>query len=436
MFALAHRAFEWEAPLPNFQRIRQQFPRPRVEDIEAGVFAAIARLNLGETCHGRRIAITAGSRGLAELVPLLRATVHCLQSLGAQPFIVPAMGSHGGATAGGQVAVLANLGVSEASVGAPIHSSMDVVEVGRLPNGMPVYTDRLAAEADGIVIFNRVKPHTDFFAELESGLAKSAVLGLGKQHGAETVHSYGLEGLTGLMPQAARLVTQNAPVLFGLASVENAYHEVASITAMPPEGIGGEAEKDLLRQAYTLMPRFPFPEIDVLIVEQIGKNISGVGLDPNVTGRAKVHGVDDSISCDIHTIAVLDLTEETHGNASGIGLADVTTLRLVEKIDFETFYINCLTAGICGIQRAAIPMVAPDDRAAVLAAVRTCGRPDPRQARIVRIRHTLALDEMDVSESLLPQLAGQAQIMPLGAPFALEFDAAGNLVPFDQTNSN
>ena len=183
---------------------------------------------------------------------------------------------------------------------------MEVVEIGKLPNGMPVYIDRAAAEADAIVIVNRVKPHTDFISDYESGLAKMAVLGMGKRRGAETLHSYGVEGLLDLMPQAARLIVHNTPVIFGLASVENAYHEVARIVAMPPEGIAGPQEKELLSQAYALMPRFYFDGIDVLIVEQMGKNISGVGMDTNIIGRVKVHGVKDLAQCDVRTIAVLD----------------------------------------------------------------------------------------------------------------------------------
>jgi hypothetical protein len=345
------------------------------------------------------------------------------------------MGSHGGATAQGQTQMLANLGMTEASLNARIVSSMDVIWVGQLPNGMPVYIDKTAAEADGIIIVNRVKPHTDFRADFESGLAKMTVLGLGKQKGAATVHSYGVEGMQVLMPQAARLIVDTLPVLFGVASIENAYHEVACIAAVPATGIAGPEEKALLKQAYALMPHFPFPEIDVLIVEQIGKNISGVGMDTKVIDRAKVHGVVDHQSCDIRAIAALDLTPETHGNASGIGLADVTTRRLVEQIDFEALYINCMTAGICGIQRSFIPMVAPNDRAAISTALHVCGRPDPLQARIVRIKNTLSLGEMDISASLVEQIHGETAITLTSALFPLAFDSEDRLIPFEQTLS-
>jgi len=433
MWTETGKAFNWDLPLPRFQRVKQEFPRPQETNITQAVFRAIDRLpDIAATCQGKSVALTAGSRGISQIPEILAAVVHWLWEHGAEPFIVPSMGSHGGATAQGQVQALANLGITEDSIGVPIHSSMDVVEVGKLPNGMPIFIDRIAASADGIVIINRIKPHTDFVADFESGLAKMAILGLGKQQGASIVHSYGVEGLQVLMPQAARVVVQNTPVLFGLASIENAYHEVAIIEAVAPKGIAGPEERELLKQAYALLPHFPFPEIDVLIVEQMGKNISGVGMDPKVIGRVKVHGVPDLAPCDIHAIAVLDLTHETHGNASGIGLADVTTRHLVEQIDFEALYINCITAGICGIQRSFIPLVAPDDRAAILTALRVCGQADPLQARIVRIKNTLSMDEIDVSESLTRPSQSSEKCRPVSSFFSLNFNPDGRLVPFEQ----
>ena len=430
MIPFAERAFEGELPLPIFQRMRQEFPRPRVADVPGGVAQAIERLNLSNSLQAKRIAVGVGSRGLCDLVVLVSATVSSLRALGADPFIVPAMGSHGGATAEGQRNVLKNLGVTEETVGAPICASMEVVEVGHLANGMPVFVDRLASESDGVVLINRVKPHTDFVGVLESGLGKMAVLGLGKERGAATLHSYGVDGLRDLMPQAARLVVEKTPILFGLASVENAYHEIASLTAVPHQGIAGPQEEELLKTAYALMPHFPFPNLDVLIVDEIGKNISGVGMDTNVIGRVKVHGVQDNGMCNIRAIAVLDLSEETHGNASGIGLADVTTQHLVKQIDFEALYINCVTAGICGIQRSFLPMVAPNDRAAIFTALRVCGQPNPLQARIAHIRNTLCMDEMELSTSLTEQIEGNRGTTLIGQPSPLLFDAQGKLERF------
>jgi hypothetical protein len=429
----AGKAFHWDAPLPSFYRVRQEFPRLEVKNIAEAVYQAIDEIrDIARLCNGKRIAITAGSRGISDIPAIIGAVVQRLRHYGGLPFIVPAMGSHGGATAEGQRMMLGQLGITEDTVGAPIISSMAVVEVGRLSNGMPVYIDQVAAGADCIVIINRVKPHTDFIGDIESGLAKMAVLGLGKQRGAETVHSYGLEGLLVWMPQAARLVTEKLPVIFGLASVENAYHQVARIAAVPPEGIAGPQEAELLSQAYALMPRFLFDTIDVLIVEEIGKNISGVGMDPNVTGRVKVHGVGDLPQCDIRTIAVLDLTDETHGNASGVGLADVTTRRLVSRIDFEATYINCITAGICGIQRGFLPLVAPTEKAAILTALRTCGQPDPLKARIARIKNTLSLGEIDVSECLLAEAGARDGLTRVSPAFSLSFDKRGRLKRFER----
>jgi hypothetical protein len=242
--------------------------------------------------------------------------------------------------------------------------------------------------------------------------------------------------LLDLMPQAARLIVHNTPVIFGLASVENAYHEVARIVAMPPEGIAGPQEKELLSQAYALMPRFYFDGIDVLIVEQMGKNISGVGMDTNIIGRVKVHGVKDLAQCDVRTIAVLDLTPEAHGNASGVGLADVTTRRLASKIDFEATYINCITAGICGIQRGFLPPVAPTDKAAILTALRICGQPDAHKARIVRIKNTLSLGEIDVSECMVQSSSAHPQVRVVSPKFTLAFDPEERLVPYEQALSS
>ena len=420
--------FNWNGRLPLFQRVRQQFHRPFIEDTSFTVRQAIDGLEgLPSLVSGKRIAITAGSRGIQDYPIILASLVGKLQEMGAFPFIIPAMGSHGGATAEGQRQLLADLGITETSTGAPIVASMETVEIGCLPNGMPVFTDQLAALSDGIIIVNRVKPHTDFSGEFESGLAKMTAIGLGKFNGADTIHRFGLQGLREFVPQAARLACQKLPILFGLATVENAYHEIASVSVVPPQGIAGPQEHELLEMAYRLMPRFPFPEIDVLIVDEIGKNISGVGMDPKVIGRVKVHGVSDTESCSIRIITALRLTSESHGNAAGIGLADVTTKNLFEQIDFDITYLNCITSGLTGIQRAAIPLVTPNDRSAIETAVRVCGKPDPQQARIVRIRNTLSLEEMVVSANLVPS----EKLETIGEEFEFSFDNQGTIMGFE-----
>jgi hypothetical protein len=426
-------AFQWNGDLPHFQLVQQSFPRPRVTDIPTAVDQALQAIadRIPDLQH-KSVAVTAGSRGISEIGAITSALVSNLKERGAQPFIVPAMGSHGGGTAEGQRGMLAELGISEDSLGVPVISSLDTVELGQLPNGMPVYIDRHAAEADAIVIVNRIKPHTDFVGNYESGLAKMTAIGLGKLRGADTLHRYGVDGLANLMPAAARLICQQSPVIFGLASVENAYHEVAEIAAVPPEGIAGPQERDLLKLAYQLMPRFPFPEIDVLIVDEMGKNISGVGMDPKVIGRVKVHGVPDLADCSIRTIAVLRLTPEAHGNASGIGLADVTTQQLVSQIDFDATYLNCITSGITGIQRSFLPMVTPTDKVAIETALRVCGRSDIQEARVVRIKNTLSLSEMMISNALVENFP-HATVS--SAAFNLSFDQNGNILPFPTTLS-
>jgi hypothetical protein len=382
---------------------------------------------------GKRVAITAGSRGICSIPEILAAVVYRVRAHGGSPFLVPAMGSHGRATAEGQVKLLAELGITESSVGAPIESSMEVVQIGRLPNTMPIYMDRLAAEADAIIVVNRVKPHTDFVGRIGSGLAKMIVIGLGKQVGADTIHRYGTEGLSELMPAVARLATENTPIALGLAIVENGYDEVAEIVGVPPSGIGGPQEEKLLARALELMPHFPFDEIDVLIVDEMGKNISGAGLDPNIINRMRVFRVPDLPGTAIRVVTVLDLTSESHGNATGIGLADVTTRRLVEKIDFEATYINGFTSGLGAIERISLPVVAPSDRAAIMTSLRVCGRPDCLTARIVRIKNTLELREIDVSEGLLGEAETLPSLTPVSPLFDLPFNTEGRLQPFEAT---
>jgi len=429
MLPITQKAFLWNGRLPRFQRVKVDFPRPQVENVPVAVDQAIAALGMPDGgLQGKRVAITGGSRGVIKIPEILAAVVAWVRRQGGDPFIFPAMGSHGGATDAGQRQMLENLGMTEAALGAPIVSSMETVLLGRLANGMPVYVDRHAAQSDAIIVVNRIKPHTDYTGDFESGIAKMTAIGMGKLQGADIIHRYGVEGLLHLMPEAARLICSQAPILFGLATIENAYHEVAQITAIPAGQIAGEQEKALLQIAYRLMPRFPFPEIDVLIVDEMGKNISGVGMDPNVIGRAKVHSVEMPAGCSIRAIAVLRLTHETHGNASGIGLADVTTQRILHEIDFDATYLNCITSGITGIQRALLPLVAPSEKAAIETAFRVCGRPEAHHARAVRVKNTLSLGEMDVSFDLLPEAIPGIPITPLGEPFELCFDADGDLV--------
>ena len=346
--------------------------------------------------------------------------------MGALPFVIPAMGSHGGATAQGQKALLAGYGITEESVGAPICSSMEVVQVAETPTGEPVYMDKLAAQADGIVLFNRVKPHTGFRGDYESGLLKMAAVGLGKQKGAETVHAGGPSAMAGRIKTFGTLAITHAPVLFGVATVENAYDKVCTVKAMTPQEIFSQEPK-LLEQAKSLLPRIFFEDLDVLIVDRIGKNISGPGMDPNITHTYLPDAPIPQTLRDKRAkrVVVLGLTEETHGSAMGIGMADITTRQVFEKMDRESTYLNCLTGGVTA--SAKVPMFFDNHRLAIQAAVRTLSALDGTDMRMVRIRDTLHLDELWISQAFLPQVKTDSKVEVLVDPGPMHFNAQGNL---------
>src|SRR5919202_416539 len=420
-----------EAPLPRMVRVRQRFDAPVLEDVESAVKEQLALLH-GRVQPGMRIGITAGSRGIANIARVLRAAGEAVRRWGGQPFIIPAMGSHGGATAEGQTEVLAGYGVTEQTTGMPVVSSMDVRQIGQLGDdgepGPAVYMSVTALEADGLIICNRVKAHTDFRGQIESGLAKITAIGLGKHQGAKTIHSFGTRGLAHWMPQAAQMMVRTAQVLCGLAILENAYDQTARVVAVPAEDIGGEGEAKLLIEAKRLMASLPFDDIDVLIVDEMGKNVSGTGMDTNIIGRMMIRGVPEFERPNVRIVAVLDLTAESHGNGAGIGLADVLTLRAAQKLDLRATYINGLTSGIGGVQRVRLPMFLPSDVDAICAGILTCGRGDPENARVVRIKNTLELAALDVSESLLAEAKAHPRLEVLSPPEPLRFDAAGNLI--------
>jgi hypothetical protein len=377
---------------------------------------------------GQRIAITAGSRGIANIPEILRTVVGEVKAAGGKPFLIPAMGSHGGATAHGQVETLRSLGVTEESVCAPIVSSMDVDKIGEI-KGTPVYVDRNALRADGIIVVGRVKPHTDFKGEIESGLMKMMAIGLGKQKGAEMIHHNLYEGYHTLLPAAARLIMEKAPILMGLALLENACHETCKVIALEPKEFEA-AELKLLVEAKDLLPRLPFKELDVLVVEEIGKNISGVGMDTNVTGRFWMPGESDPEAARIDKIVVLDLSPETHGNAIGIGLADLTTRRVFDKIDYSSTYVNCLTQGTCATGK--VPIWLPNDKDAIDTALRIIGHIDRAKARMMVIKNTQELEHLWISESLAKQVRKNKKLAKmvelLGEPRDIQFDVLGTLI--------
>jgi hypothetical protein len=408
---------------------RQVFDQPEIKDVKSRIREELRRKGLSDRVNeGQSIAVTAGSRGIANLALMLATIVEELKNSGAQPFIVPSMGSHGGATPEGQVEVLESLGVTEDSVGAPIRSSMEVVKVGELEGGVPVYMDKYASEADGVLVLGRVKPHTDFKDDIESGLMKMLAIGLGKQFGAEVIHWHKYDGYHRILPEAAKLILEKKNVVMGVAVVENAWHGTALIEAFHHEEFM-EGEKRLLKEAKRLLPRLPFMKLDVLVVDEIGKNISGTGMDTNVIGRFWMPGEDDPEAPEIGKIVVLGLSAETHGNAIGIGLADLTTEKVFEEMDRKQTYVNCLTQGSGETGR--IPPTLPSDREAIATAVRICGPIEPSKVRMLRIKNTQDLERFWVSESLADEVKDQPEnyqsVELIGEKREMQFDVLGTL---------
>lgn len=397
--------------MPQVIKVRQNFPNQSVADIEGTVVSEIIRSG-AVFPSGSTIALAVGSRGIANIRRIVKATVDYLKARNCLVFIVPAMGSHGGATAEGQIEILAGYGITEDQVGAPIRSSMQVVE---LPQGdlvHKIYMDRNAAAADGIIVINRVKVHTDFRGKTESGLLKMCVIGLGKHRQALEMHRYGVYGLRDLIPIAARQILSQSKIRLGIGIVENAYDETAVIKAVRPEQMAAEEER-LLDLCKSLMPSLPVDQLDLLIIDQMGKDISGTGMDPNIIGRIRIRNVKEPETPDITNIIVTDLTEDSHGNALGMGLADFITRRLSEKIDFRATYENILTSTFT--ERGKMPMVADTDRSAIEYAFRSQGLIRPEDTGIIRIKNTLCLSELYVSGSVFDKIKDQPQIEAIGS---------------------
>ncbi len=410
-------------------KARQIFNHPTVEDVAGEIRAQLISASLGEKVKlGQRIAVTAGSRGIANIVTILRTVVEELRAAGAEPFIVPAMGSHGGSTPEGQLELLTGMGITEESIGAPFVSSMEVEKVGELDDGVEIFLSKTALEADGIFPVSRVKPHTDFKGEIESGILKMLAIGLGNQKGAEMIHWHRYDGYHRILPAAGKFIVEKTNVVLGLAVIENAYHKTASIHVLQPDKFY-QSEKKLLLQSKKLLPRLPFSDIDVLVVDEIGKNISGVGMDTNVTGRFWMEGESDPRAPKIKKIAVLDLTPETHGNAIGIGLADVTTRRVFDMIDHHQTYVNCLTQG--SGETGKIPPFLPNDRDAIATAIRISGPVDPKDARVIRITNTQDLETVYISEALIKEYHMKPEMFKslkiIDEPYELQFDVLGYL---------
>ncbi|MEC7907511.1 MAG: lactate racemase domain-containing protein [Verrucomicrobiota bacterium] len=408
-------------PLPNLIPVLQRFPEDVVEDVEKETLAQLAALPSIEL-SGKRIAITAGSRGICGQVSAIKALVSFLKSKSADPFVVPAMGSHGGATAAGQLAVLESLGITEASVGAPIHATMEVVEIGSLDKDTPVCCDKNAFESDGIVVCNRIKAHTAFAADYESGLLKMMLIGLGKHLGTTAVHKLGFRRFHELVPAAARIMLDKAPVIFGLGIVENAYNGVAKVEAISKESIFVR-EKELLNYSKRIMGKMLVSDIDVLVIDALGKDVSGGGMDSNVTGRSAANLKRD-YTPNISQIVIRDLTKATKGNAIGIGMADITTRRAAEKINLGITYTNALTARTPISTR--IPLVAETDREAIEIACRMAVAEESDKIRIAQIANTKQINRIWLSSAYLSEIEERDDLEIDGELEAMKFDESGN----------
>lgn len=404
----------------NFVRIRQVFPRPVIDDPYNKVLKEMKRINLGAKVKpGWRIAITAGSRGIKNIDTILGALVETVKITGAEPFVVGAMGSHGGGTADGQKAVLTSLGITQEKLGCPVLTSEEVVEIGATSDGTRVFCDINAWRADGIIVCNRIKPHTTFHGLVESGLMKMMAVGLGKTRGATCFHRLEPRRMARSLVEIGDVFARSGKIIGAIGIVENSYEDTAIIEAVSPDRLV-EVEERLLIEAYRLMPRLPADKLDFLIVRQMGKNFSGTGMDTNVIGRLRMAGVPEPETPFVARIVVLDLSGASHGNATGVGLADITTRRLVDKMDSRITYLNCITSG--NVQRAMLPVIMPDDRAAIEAAVSSLSADEPVNLKGAIINNTLELEHLWVTGNVADKLNGRSDIGIIGAPRRLTFN--------------
>jgi hypothetical protein len=431
-------SFAMNNPLPKMLRVRQNFQRTPPLDIARTLETEFEKVR-SRIKPGARVAVGVGSRGITNLPTIVANVIRILKQAGAQPFIIPAMGSHGGATPQGQRDVLSTYGITEAAMGAPIRDSLEVRQLGVTEEGVPAFCSVEALGADAVVLINRVKPHTDFIGTVGSGLVKMTVIGLGKRAGAAAMHGAASRlGFERIIRGIARMVMSAAPILCGVAIIEDQFHETVRLAVLPREEIES-GEGPLLEQARKLMPLLPFEEMDLLIVDRIGKNISGSGMDPNVTGRW-VQGYSSALARQgrpapfIRRIFVRDLTPETHGNGIGIGLADATTTRLVRALDHGSTYTNALTS--LSLQCAKIPISFDTDEEAIDKMLSTLALSDTRAARIVRIASTLSVTDMEVSEALLPEVKKLPGLVIESDPFEMEFDGSGNLREIEDTRNS
>ncbi|AGL00950.1 lactate racemase domain-containing protein [Desulfoscipio gibsoniae] len=411
---------------PTMQDIKLTFPHHALPDVARAVREQLMHSNLKDCLvPGQRVGITAGSRGINNIVTILKEVITYIKELSAEPLIIAAMGSHGGGTADGQKAILSSLGITPAAIGAPVYTGSACRPVGSLEDSVPLYATEIACQCDAIIVINRIKPHTSFHGPAESGLQKMLAIGLGGPRGAKAIHSFGARLLPRLIPSAARIIMQKLPVVMGLAILEDAHEDTMQIVALKPDRFVS-GEQQLLSKARSIMPCLTIDHLDLLIVEYIGKNFSGTGMDTNIIGRMRIHGVPEPTNPDIQRIVALDISKESGGNATGIGLADFTTQRLVGKINMESTILNVMTSTF--IQRAMLPITLPDDRAAISIALNSIGNIPPASARVMQIKNTLHLNIMRVSENLLPELRDNPLVETTGPSITMQFDGYNNLL--------
>ena len=406
---------------PSLYRVQQRFDDTSIDDVADAVREAFASFDpAGKIRPDQSVAVGVGSRGTHDLKVLVKTTVECLKAMQLKPYIIPAMGSHGAATGEGQAQVLAELGITQDAMGVPIVSSMDTVSLGRVASGAEVFFAKDARAADHIVVINRVKPHTAFRAEVESGLCKILAVGCGRQKGASNMHKFDLAKT--IVP-AAQMIIEKAPVLCGLAVTENAQGDTHTMNLAKPEEFA-DVDRKLLKIAWKLLPKLPLDRLDVLLVDEMGKNVSGAGMDPNIVGFWRRES--GPKQPDYGTLIVLDLTQQSHGNATGIGMADLTTRRVIDRIDLNVTYLNALTSGI--LSSARLPIALDNDRAALERALDLV--PNIKGIRMVRIVNTGSLETFWATEVLLPELRNQKEITVHDKPLQLVFNDQGRLLSF------
>ncbi len=415
--------------LPKMIRIKQSFINQKVSDVSGKITQQITSLSPSfSTQPGQSVAIACGSRGISNYPEIVKATVDNLKTLGLQPFLVPAMGSHGAGTAEGQERVLQHLGLTEDRVGAPVRSSLDVVDLGKTAEGIPVMVDRLANEADHIVVINRIKKHTDFIGEFESGLMKMMVIGLGKISGAGLYHQAMMSfGSSEVVATGARHVLKHCKILFGIAAIENGYGEVADIGVFPADQIE-ESEKRFLKRSMEISPSLPFDEADIIVIDEIGKEISGAGFDTRVVGRIRLPGTAEPKKPRIKRIILSDITDISEGNATGFGLADIITRRLADKVDQECTDTNTIVS--MALEMGKTPLVMPNDIDALELAIRCVGFVPSDQIKIIHIKNTLCLAEIDVSEAFAYQIEEHPELKIIRPASDMEFDSQGYFCSF------